>query len=460
MRVGLLPLCRSTFDLELAERKLSAMSGALRQQGIELAGSGLPLAEPAPAKAELDELDRQGFDQLLVLQLTFTDAATVSEAAARFPSRPLSIWAVKEPREGGRLRLNSLCGLNLASHALGLSGRRFSWLYSDPEEEGGTAIGELLDGRRMSGELDPDPPSDQGASGSVVERLRGLRIGRIGTRPDGFDTCDYDADELEAGTGIAVEEIELAELFSEARAAAGSDLARLGSEARELMTGLDGMDPEALEKSLRIKLALDALRRRRGLDAFAVRCWPEAFTEYGGAVCGPASFLGEERVPCACEADVCGAASQLLLNTLTGRPSFLADLVDMDESDDTGVVWHCGQAPVSMCDPEAAPEAAVHSNRRLPLLFQFPLRPGRVTLMRLSRGRGRTKLVLIGGDMLRRPPAFTGTSGVLRFDGGAGRALHGIIDSGLEHHVAVAYGEHRPALAAAAAELGLPVLEL
>lgn len=436
------------------------MSGALREQGVEIAGRGRPLADPAAAKAELDELDRQGFDQLLVLQLTFTDAATVSEASARFSSKPLSIWAVKEPREGGRLRLNSLCGLNLASHALGLSGRRFSWLYSDPEEQGKTLIGDLLDGRRMAGELDPDPPLDQGGSGPVGERLRGLRIGRIGTRPDGFDTCDYDPDELEAGTGIAVEEIELAELFSEARAAAESDLERLGSEAQNLMTGLEGMDPEALEKSLRIKLALDALRRRRGLDAFAVRCWPEAFTEYGGAVCGPASFLGEERVPCACEADVYGAASQLLLNTLTGQPSFLADLVDMDDGDDTGVVWHCGQAPISMCDPNAAPTAAVHSNRKLPLLFQFPLRPGRVTLMRLSRGRGRSKLVLIGGDMLRRPPAFTGTSGVLRFDSGAERTLEGVIDCGLEHHVAIAYGEHRSALAVAAAELGLPVLEL
>ena len=436
------------------------MTGALRKQGIELAGRGRPLADPDAAKAELDELDRESFEQLLVLQLTFTDAATISEVSARFPSKPLSIWAVKEPREGGRLRLNSLCGLNLASHSLGLSGRRFSWLYSDPEEEGGTAIGELLDGRRMAGELDPGPPSNRGGTGSVGKRLRGLRIGRIGTRPDGFDTCDYDPDELEAGTGIAVEEIELAELFSEARAAAGSDLERLVSEARNLMTGLDGMDQEALEKSLRIKLALDALRRRRGLDAFAVRCWPEAFTEYGGAVCGPAAFLGEERVPCACEADVYGAASQLLLNALTGQPSFLADLVDMDEDDDTGVVWHCGQAPISMCDPEAAPEAAVHSNRKLPLLFQFPLRPGRVTLTRLSRARGRSKLVLIGGDMLGRPPAFTGTSGVLRFDSGAERTLRGIIDSGLEHHVAVAYGEHRPALAAAAAELGLPVLEL
>ena len=49
------------------------------------------------------------------------------------------------------------------------------------------------------------------------------------------------------------------------------------------------------------------LRDGGGYDAFAIRCWPETFTEYGGAVCGPAAMMGDARVPCACEADVMGA---------------------------------------------------------------------------------------------------------------------------------------------------------
>ncbi len=35
-----------------------------------------------------------------------------------------------------------------------------------------------------------------------------------------------------------------------------------------------------------------------------------------------------------------------------------------------------------------------------------------------------------------------------------------MMDERLEHHVAIAYGEHRPTLRAAAAKLGLPVVEL
>jgi hypothetical protein len=68
--------------------------------------------------------------------------------------------------------------------------------------------------------------------------------------------------------------------------------------------------------------------------------------------------------------------------------------------------------------------------------------------------------VIGGGEMLKRPMAFTGTSGVVRFDGGAERVLETVIGSALEHHMALAYGDHRDVLEAAAAELKLSVLWL
>ena len=49
---------------------------------------------------------------------------------------------------------------------------------------------------------------------------------------------------------------------------------------------------------------------------------------------------------------------------------------------------------------------------------------------------------------------------MLRFDRPAGEVLDSVIGAGLEHHLSFAYGDHRKALRAAAARLGLPVLEL
>ena len=459
MRIGLLPVCRPTFDVEFAESKLAGASRALANCGAEIVGSGLPLMDSAAAKTCMDALLDEGFDQLLVLQLTFTDAAAVSESAGR-TGKPLSIWAFREPREGGRLRLNSFCGLNLASHALSMSGRPFSWLYSDPESTSEACISDLFAGNRRANAIEIPSPTPRADGASVAPALNGLRIGRIGVRPEGFDTCDYDAAKLVKRTGMEVDVMELSELFDEAATVDDQTVEALAMSANTTLRDLGTVDKEAVDRSLRLKIAMDALRDRRNLHAFAVRCWPEAFTEFGGAVCGPASMLGEVGVPCACEADVYGAASQLMLNQISGAPSFLADLVDIDVEDGTGVFWHCGQAPVSMCDPETVPEAAVHSNRKLPLLYQFPLRPGQVTAMRLSKSHGQEKLVMFGGEMIRRPLAFSGTAGVLRFDRPAARMLEDVISSGLEHHVAIAYGEFRQELADVAAELGLPVLEL
>ena len=193
-------------------------------------------------------------------------------------------------------------------------------------------------------------------------------------------------------------------------------------------------------------------------DAFAIRCWPETFTEYGGAVCGPASMLGEARVPCACEADVYGAVTQAILQAVAKQPVFLADIVDMSEEDNTGVVWHCGQAPVSMANEK--PSATVHTNRKQALLYEFTLRPGRVTLFRLSQAFGEPKIVIATGNMLERDMTFTGTSGVVRFDQGSGPVLRDLMDSGMEHHMALAYGDLSPTLLSIAAGMGLNVIEL
>jgi hypothetical protein len=459
---GILPLARSTFDVEFAQEKLAAMLSALGDAGIPLAGPRRLLFDADATLAAMAELGAAKPEHVLVLQVTFTDAAMTCEIASAF-DRPLSIWAIPEPRTGGRLRLNSFCGLNLASHALGLRGRPFSWLYAAPDSPRlGEGLNDLVGLRRLAGPL-PLSGNNQVAAGPGAEaarRLGGMRIGRIGEHPGGFDTCAYDAGTLRRLAGVEVEELALADLFGRANSVEDSDVAKSWTLAAQTLAGLEAVDRTQLDRSLRLKNALDEIRHERRIDAFAIRCWPETFTEYGGAVCGPVSMIGEARTPCACEADVYGALTSRLLQEIADAPVFLVDLVDVDENDDTAVAWHCGQAPISMRDPDIAARATIHTNRKMPLLYQFPLKPGRVTFGRISQAQGRPRMVIAGAEMLKRPMAFTGTSGVLRFDASAHAVLDRIMRSGLEHHMALAYGDHRTALKQAAAALDLPVLEL
>ena len=196
--LGLLPLGRPTFDVPYADQQLAGMLSQLESTGLELTGSRKLLFDSESTIEAMDQLQKEGPDIVLILQVTFTDAAMAIEAANRFKT-PLVIWAVPEPRLGGRLRLNAFCGLNLASHALGLADRDFGYLYASPDDEACNEqlvqlLGEkITHGSPLTGELLKSSASDTGRH--ITARLNGKKIARIGEHPEGFATCAYDADQ-------------------------------------------------------------------------------------------------------------------------------------------------------------------------------------------------------------------------------------------------------------------------
>jgi L-fucose isomerase-like protein len=461
-------LARSTFDVEHAERTASLAFATLDALDAEISGPRSLLFDEEAALRALAQLRRERLDLMLVLQVTFTDAGMAQQIAEGIEA-PLAFWAFPEPRTGGRLRLNSLCGVNLAAHALTRTARGYSWVHSAPDSsEAAARIRNLL------GAPPQAPPSRRtlvtreapvseallGQAEAILTQLEGTRVGLVGEPPDGFDTCSFDEGVLEKLLGIRLERLSLDEVFRAAEAQAPQRLADIRARVESELAGTRELDPAALERSLRVFGAFSDLSRQRGLSALAVRCWPEFFTNYGCAACGPMAMLSENGVPCACEADVHGAVTGLLLQAIASAPPFMADLVDVDELGDTAVLWHCGLAPVSMADPGQRPRAGIHSNRRLPLLGEFALAPGRVTMARLSQSRGALRLVVAGGEMLQAPQSFSGTSGVIRFDRPAREVLDRILESGVEHHFGLAYGDCRALVRALAERLSLPLLEL
>jgi len=464
---GVVALARPTFDVAFAESMKEQAFAALEQAGIATLGPRELAFDAAAAEQAVAAIKSapEPVDLLLVLQVTFTDA-TMTVALARELAAPMAIWAVPEPRLGGRLRLNALCGLNLAVHALQKAGVAERWLYAAPDSPG---LAERLRGLARPASLPPSraalpetvaDPAAGAAAERAVGALREARIGLLGEHPAGFHTCDYDAAALARLGAVEVEPLQLEGLFERARAVSAERVAECHQRTAADTGDIDAVDAEQLDRSLRVYCALEDLAAERGAEGLAVRCWPEMFTDYGCAACGPMAMMNEAGVPAACEADVHGAWTQLLLREVAGTPPWMSDLVDIDFEDDTAVLWHCGSAPMSMRAADTPARATVHTNRKMPLLYEFTLKPGRITLARLSQARGELKLMLGGAEVLAAPMAFTGTSGTVRFDAPAAEVCERIMAEGLEHHYALAYGEHRPALRAAAASLGLPVLEL
>jgi len=462
---GVAALARPTFDVPFAEDMKNRAFAALEAAGIRTVGPRELLFDRDAAERAVNEIQAAGkIDLLLILQVTFTDA-TMTVKLAREARTPLAIWAVPEPRIGGRLRLNAYCGLNLAAHALGRAGIAHGSLYADPADAGlATQLRALAREYGIPASKAAPAPAPVGASERAVDRVLGAladsRITVVGKHPDGFDTCEFDPELLSRLANIRIEQVQLGELFDRARGIDAKRVAAVKESAEAQVSGLGEVDAAQLDRSFRVFCALEDVQQDTGARGLAVRCWPEMFTEYGCAACGPMAMMNQKKVPSACEADVNGSLTQLILQELAGEPAWMADLVDITAADDTAVLWHCGLAPLSMCDPQFKPEATIHTNRRMPLLHQFPIKPGRITLARLSRSRNALKLVIAGAEVVRAPMAFTGCSGTVRFDAPAAEVSTRIMDEALEHHFALAYGDHRDALRALAARWQVPVFEL
>jgi L-fucose isomerase-like protein len=460
MRLGVLALARPTFDVPYAEEMAAKAFARLDESGITTVGPRALLFDADAARQAAAALQGEKLDGLLLLQVTFTDASMTLELARSIPA-PLAIWAFPEPRSGGRLRLNSFCGLNLAGHALGRAGLDYAYLYQSPDQKlPSVSLSQWTKKRNsVDGKAIQSSAPDISSAKRVITGLKGRRIGLIGEHPAGFDTCRFDDKDLDALTGISIDRIALGDLF--ARAAATSvDATAARREDVEDLKGIDAVDQAQLSKSLTLFEGLSSLKAEKGLSALAVRCWPEMFTEYGCAICGPMGMMNGAGIPAACEADVYGAVTALMMQEIAGEPSWLVDIVDMDASDNTSVFWHCGSAPLSMRDPAYEAEAQIHSNRKMPLLYQFPLKPGRITIARLSQANNDPHLMVAGGEVIRRDISFTGTSGVVKLDVAAGKAMNGLIGGAYEHHVAMVYGDHIGVMVALGAALGLPVRKL
>ena len=116
-RIGVLAVGRNTFDVPYAEKMLASAWQALLKMDAQLCGEQALLFDADEVVPALDSLKQQSVDIILQLQVTFTDAAMTMEIV-RQTEIPLLLWSFPEPRSGGRLRLNSFCGINLAAHAL------------------------------------------------------------------------------------------------------------------------------------------------------------------------------------------------------------------------------------------------------------------------------------------------------------------------------------------------------
>lgn len=447
LRIAFFPLIRSTFDVPLAEEMIRQAREHMLAAGFELIEPDTPITDLSQARLMVQNQFLSEVDLLLVFQATFADSTMVTTLVENFKA-PVFLWAIPEDWTGGRLRLNSLCGINLAGHALTLRGRKYEYAYASPQDENVLKKIKAV-----------------ATAGSLSRQLQKLRFGVVGEHPVGMDSCHLDESVLSGLFGVQIQRIPLERVFDRARKTEETDLSETRAILDTRLNNLASLEQTALKGTISVYHSLKAIALEEKLDGLAVRCWPEFFTELGCAACGAMSMLSDgfgldAPLPCSCEADINGTLTQTILQLLSSAPAFGTDMVGIDVEKDQVALWHCGLAPLSMADPNFKPRGEVHSNRKVPLVMDFPLKPGIVTFARISQATGTLRLVYGRGLMLPKPKPFNGTSGTLKPDCTAGVFLDILMREGLEHHVSLAYGDFTHELQAFADFISLPTLRI
>lgn len=462
-RVVVIPTARPTFAVDIAWERVAAARALIAELGGDVRGPAALVMTEQDIDAAADAI---GPDADLVVNVcaTFSDASA-AQRLYRNLTAPLLLWAFREPGlVGDRLLLNSLCGANLFGHAIVGSGGSARLVHGDPGEP--QIRSSLLSA--LTGELpaavparDPGRPrADQEPTRRALHSLRGAVVGLAGDAPAGFTPCEYDPRLLDSMFGVTVATLTTEEMFERVRGTSAADRQAELDAARKAQPSLDEVEPGQAGLGAATTAALHDWVNSESLAAIAVRCWPEFPAQLGVCPCSSLSRLADAGTPTACERDVYGAVTMLLMEALGSGPTYLVDTVDLDADANVIRAWHCGSAATRLAADPARATQTVHCNRRIGVAGNYPLKTGPVIMARLAEGHGGGfRLLVTAGESLREPNRFQGNTAAIRLGADAAEFVHGLVTGGFPHHTVLAWSDIRPSLRAAADLLGIPVCE-
>ena len=424
-----IPVGVGTFHLESAKDQFDRSCRMLRTVD---AGFVCPDDMLLTLDALCAYLDSVQPDLVVFQNLTFANAAYMSEVLRRF-SCPVLLWTLREPViDGGRLRLNSLTGAYSAANTLrAFDDRAFNWCFGAPEEEAVVSTVKA---------------SVQAAK--IKKEMRSLNMAAIGHTPQGFGFGRALDTELMNTFGVALESIEARELIDMAKSYTDEECEEYLRQTERCTCGLDKTPEKNRVHHARLLKAYTDYVRSHRIGALASRCWPDFFTSFGTPVCTVLSMLNDEGVAAACEADIYGALSMWIGMHLSGEPVFFGDPVSMDEGENTITFWHCGAAACSLARKDTGAVVGVHPNRKIGPAMDFGCEAfPDATVFRIGRNPdGSFRFFLAEGSVLDKPKQFIGTSIVFRTDSSSASVVEQSVLAGFEPHFVVIKGRHAQAL--------------
>jgi len=417
IRVGIVCLARKTFDYKAAEDIYGKIKEDLKEiEKVQWEIVEELVIEVDDAQSAAHRLASKEIDALVCISGTFALGHLILELN-KVIKKPILLWGLEElPYDGGKIRLNSVCGINLNT----------SNLYKAGVKNYQVVIGDQID-------------EDWLNAIRILKAFSSNRIGIIGYRAKGFFNLDVDELDLHKQLGVLVDHFELDEVYN--YEIKGDKVEERKQQIKSLFDVSNVTEQQVL-KVAELTEKLDGFMSDYQLDTLAIRCWPEFARNFSISPCAAMSILQSEGKILTCEGDILGSLSMLAHRAIGGETPFLADFSQVDLKGNFGLLWHCGVAACNLWDGECVRSLDDYFAGGKGVTADFVMKSGEVSLLRIDYAPREYRIFLQKGKGIPMNKDLKGTYVKVTFEDNIRDVLDKIIKNGIAHHISVVYGEY------------------
>ncbi len=433
VKLGIVCLTRNTFDYTAAtELYRGILSDVRALENVDVVAIEQPIMEPDEAIAAGRTFAAEQVDGIAVISGTFHLGHLLLEIK-KYAYKPLLLWALPElPYNGGKIRLNSVCGVNLNASNMVKSGvTDFTYTI------GGSIDENWVDAIRM------------------IRALKDSHIGIIGSHAHGFFNVGVDELAMYQKFGVIIDHYDLSDLWNTPAKP------ELVEKYKSVMLGAFDVSSVAAEKQVKVAELAAKFRtfsEERSLTAIALRCWPEFAAGYGIAPCAAMSVVQSDDLLLSCEGDLDCAITMIAHRAAGAETPFMADLSQVNIEDNSALMWHCGVAPCNLSDGVCSCTLDTYHAGGRGVTAGFVMKSGPMNMSRLDSVNGHYRMFNRSGEAIPMKKELSGTYAKVRFEQPMQSLLDDVVYSGLAHHVSMVYGDFSKPLSIFARLKGLEVL--
>jgi len=270
----------------------------------------------------------------------------------------------------------------------------------------------------------------------TIHRLNGSRLGCVG-KDEPWILTSKGGELIRERIGPKLLRFELTELLKLSKEVDSREARKIADELKNRFGEVVEPKEEDLLNSARVYLAMRELISRNGLSAIAVS---HDLIKHGIIGCVGASLCGDAGIPAGYEVDPNAMITMMIVSSLSGEPSWMANPVRIDGDSNELTLAHC-EIPTKMLASleKSALRSYFDSRTDESVAIQGPLREEKVTLARIG-GKELGQMIITTGRIIRsdmRDPNLCRTQAVVRLDGD----VEEFIEKCLGNHQILAYGD-------------------